>query len=740
MHNLYIDFYNSKISLNSSHYIIIVFSLNNNLDLTINNKTFNLSLHDIYIINPNNEIEIKTNDDYVLISIDYYFLLSQFNNRNYQFDCNSSQSHNDSFASFRNLLLQIILTERESDDFKYVTKNKLMYELLLFIVHNYGIYYQNQEEDNIHLKFKSYIYLNYKNDITLKEISLHFGMTPQYFSKLFKETMKMTFLKYLRQIQLEYTLLDLEHNLTNNILSTALDNGFPNVNSFYNTMQEIYNCSIEEYLSHKKTKTQYTLKDNLNIQIVPQMENNQQLVVDCKKYYPFKAYWKEILNLVQTTNLNDSFAQEQLANLQQELHFNYARILLWYQMDDNALDINSFFYEERILDYLLSLDFKIWFVLDLRMIKNQDYVLTYFKNLLSHFSNRYSIENIRLWKIELIYNTIFDDIKINYYQAFYQKLKQMLMIFKCENNLLGPGLLISNLENIDYFTNNLKDINCYSFISDPYRLIDNADYKIINRSKDVGFLKNCINSLRQQTRNQNILNGMYITEWNDTIARYNVINDSCYKGALIIKTIIDTFNQLDGLACVNPLDIVDQKAQLPQCLFGYRGLISKHGIKKPAFYAYSFFNRLPKYYLTKDNNSLVMHNGANNYQIICHNCKTLNYKYFLQESVNEYQNLNNLFEDLNDIELSYSIVNVKNGTYVCKIRSISSQYGSVQDLVADMVDDLNIPLSSSEIEYLKRLSTPRERLEIIKVNDNTLNLKVKLIANEFCYLHLIYQY
>lgn len=76
-----------------------------------------------------------------------------------------------------------------------------------------------------------YMHDNYKHEITLNEIANYVGMTPAHFSKYFKDKTDETFSKYLRRVRLEHAIDDLR-NKKITVRQAAIENGFPNVNSF----------------------------------------------------------------------------------------------------------------------------------------------------------------------------------------------------------------------------------------------------------------------------------------------------------------------------------------------------------------------------------------------------------------------------------------------------------------------------------------------------------------------------
>lgn len=85
-----------------------------------------------------------------------------------------------------------------------------------------------------------YMYLYYKENITLNKIAEYVGLSSSHFSKYFKDKTNVTFSKYLRCIRLEKALLDMSKNGAS-VKEAAVNNGFPNVNSFIVSCKEMCN-------------------------------------------------------------------------------------------------------------------------------------------------------------------------------------------------------------------------------------------------------------------------------------------------------------------------------------------------------------------------------------------------------------------------------------------------------------------------------------------------------------------
>ncbi len=88
---------------------------------------------------------------------------------------------------------------------------------------------------------------NYKEKISLDDISSYVGLTPTYFSRYFRQSTRKTFKNYLNLVRLENALLDIQNN-NDSETHAALSNGFPSVKSFIAVFKSVYGCAPSEYV------------------------------------------------------------------------------------------------------------------------------------------------------------------------------------------------------------------------------------------------------------------------------------------------------------------------------------------------------------------------------------------------------------------------------------------------------------------------------------------------------------
>ncbi|WP_407384488.1 AraC family transcriptional regulator [Ruminococcus sp.] len=92
-----------------------------------------------------------------------------------------------------------------------------------------------------------YIRDNYRDRITLEDISSFVGLTPTYFSRHFSASTQKTFKTYLNLVRLENALIDIQQNGMSETRA-SLENGFPSVKSFITVFKSVYGCPPSEYV------------------------------------------------------------------------------------------------------------------------------------------------------------------------------------------------------------------------------------------------------------------------------------------------------------------------------------------------------------------------------------------------------------------------------------------------------------------------------------------------------------
>lgn len=98
-----------------------------------------------------------------------------------------------------------------------------------------------------------YIELHHREPISLEQISDHFYLSREYFSRFFKQNMGVTFSRYVNQVRLMHIYQDI-CNTSDGILELAEKHGFTNYKLFNKMFHETYGCTPSEIRRKMKEK------------------------------------------------------------------------------------------------------------------------------------------------------------------------------------------------------------------------------------------------------------------------------------------------------------------------------------------------------------------------------------------------------------------------------------------------------------------------------------------------------
>ncbi len=773
--------------------IEVLYIFEGNVKVTVSKNTYLMQKDDVILIEPNKKHSFDASEQILvgILHISYREFIKYFNLNQYYFRCNSAIDKNKGYQEIRKTLSHIFrLYFDKSQERVYL--NSLYFALLHTLIANFAFKSEDlgyadpksQEEKRIN-EMIQYMNNNYQYQFSLNELAEYLNLSTTYLSKYIKKNLGQNFVNYMNQIRLEYAIEEMRHS-EKSLTRIALDNGFPNTTAFsaafrnkYNenpsVWQKKYHESNEntkelegkrdrekgEYIRAflEQTKPEKLLKEGLSI---------DTLCVNTQKTFNYKKNWCRLINIGSVTNILRSDLQEHLVILQETLNIEYVRFWDLFTKE-MFIDIKEFKGKynfariDKALDFLINHKMHPFIELGYKpiiLLKTVDKEITEereigFHNLpeynnilytfMTHCVNRYGLEEVEKWYFEQWGDPriVSGDSFGKYFEIFetaYHALKAVSPQIHVGG--AGFGRLYSTLdfkEIISLWKRRMCNPDFISLYSYPYLARSNNISGNNNRIQDPNFMNNQVLMMREVMEEVSLhTSELIVTEWSSSVSDWNSLNDSVYKAAFILKSIIDNIGCLDMMGYWQASDIIVEHFDSGTILRGGNGLLSVDGIKKPAFHAIRFANGLEKILLGKDSHSMITANGSGNYYIVCHNYINPNFRYYLKrEDEVEVRKQFLLFDEAESIQLSYQINNVNNGKYLMKIHSMSSDHGSVQDEWAEMGYSEN--LNQSDVEYLRNISTPKISIVECSVKNHVLNIEVTLKPHEIKSIHLCYQ-
>lgn len=196
----------------------------------------------------------KTPDEtvkYLVVLFSYNYIKAYFPDfENYMLDVNKNEQAKQRVAQ---LLKAIVFELENKGEFSELKISCAMMQIMMVLFTKCRVKKENvsthEPSDDLEYAKKAinFIKENYKEKISLDDISSYVGLTPTYFSRYFRHSTRKTFKNYLNLVRLENALLDIQNN-NDSETHAALSNGFPSVKSFIAVFKSVYGCAPSEYV------------------------------------------------------------------------------------------------------------------------------------------------------------------------------------------------------------------------------------------------------------------------------------------------------------------------------------------------------------------------------------------------------------------------------------------------------------------------------------------------------------
>ena len=726
------------------------------------------------------------------IYIDAAQIASFFGDSPVLFSCSSSGLSTDDAAAIRKLAMRLFSMWNSDEGQGRLRFFGLSYQLayLLTSKHLAG---KNDPVWNLpksgplkrNYDILRYINENYSQPVSLTALADHTGLTIPYISRIFKEQFGSTFLEYLQTIRLEHAVNDIR-STDKSLTRISMDNGFPNSASFIRKFKEVYGMTPSSFrkTAHDAAPQSAQDPDNTGDQsdlsaavrayldssgahndYIPSLRKEYIDVsrhpVSVRENPEIQKPWAKLLDVGKTSNLLRYDVREQLKQLHDELGFEYVHLNNVLSPDmkiypEGSRGKPSFSELRKVLDFIVSLGMHPYIELeaqetalkstiDSKLMKAQvqsqleylyrNYEL--FSDLISFLIRRYGREELSAWRISLERSTaegnlVPEEDYFKYFSSIYRMLKTRIP----DMSIGGPGFTVDFSE--DRLESFLKKwiaygaepdfINMYVF---PYvRDFDSLHQGRNTASSDRNYLANALTALEHVLQRTG-LSGLetHVTIWNSTLSNRNMLNDSCFKSAYIMNSMLGSWDKCRFIGYWNACDacVVDNDVRSP--LFGGNGLLTQNGLKKPVYHAYGFLNQLFPYFLASSEHSIVTGDDHGRFTICCHNYKHYSYLYYQQrEDRISSEDHNTLYEDNESLTLEFTIHDLPEGEFLIKERFINEQAGNL--LGAWLKMSKLEELSDYEMAFLESQSEPGLSYRKVRSENGSIHLEETLAPQE----------
>lgn len=562
-------------------------------------------------------------------------------------------------------------------------------------------------------KLTQYLEENISKDITMQEIADYMHMSPSMLYRFSRDLYGHAVMEELTSIRMRKARALLETNLP--VLDIAFACGYSNPASFGRKFREYFCASPSAVRAQmNRTRTRRT--------------------VDVEKRTALHNPWKLMINAGSFEMLLDQSARAQILLLHEDLHIPYLRLWNifsdWLLLSDKNDEVKiRYSYLDEMLDFLHSHQIRPFIDLGIKpvqVIKDYaDLVYDYhqmvkthmdyarwerlIQNFINHIVARYGQEEVSKWMFEVHQNPqSFDEDKAEEFFAFYDRIIAFLKEKLPAVQIGGCGWWASfpmRLEHISRMRNKPDFVSLYF-----YCLSEGI------HNQEIHDLAKWIQAWRDMLENAGLNNmKIILSEWNTEIMNARAYNDGTRKAVDLLKL---TTSNLDSVAmgsyfCLGDL-IKDSDGE--DLFNGGLGLLTKDGIKKPAYFAYQYLCKLGTELIERGENYIVTKQDRA-FQILA-----------WQE---ERSGSNGNGEERTRLDLT--LEHLPNGTYLERRYQSGDSMEQFQLCRATIGNHPELQNKAA----LRYLAHPSTSVAIRTCRKNRLTVTVECSQNQFCFFELI---
>lgn len=638
-------------------------------------------------------------------------------------------------------------------------------------------------------------------DLSLTELADHFSFSREHISRLFKKSTSIGFKEYLTNTRLEnaaFLLTASDDSIMHIAMNCGFPSIGAFNSAFKKKYNEIPATYRKKHTGHKRLTISDPIDDEIVDGLRHTMTSSENSFISDRLLAPklnvintevsaatvqrVSFPWKELINAGQISMLANAENQSHLLQMCNELGFKYIRLEGIFQNielhQDGTFTINynnidaalAFLSEHALKPYLLIGPKPLSILSHIGANERHQHLYTsdysninlldpdrltiILDSLLRHLISRFGQEEINTW----IFESWCPDPWNHYYYNNWDTIKAFEVLYKVVKRFAPDALvggsefkhqmhhkMVRDLAEHCIRNNCMPDFISYSFF--PYEISDESQANVVkasdfkmNRSvaTDPDFFRHQLESMHQEMTDVGFNNiPLHISLFSITASSRLDINDSCYKGAWMIKNLLDSVGKVSMVGYWIASDIYSMYTDLYLPLIGAPGLVSSDNIRKPSFYSLSFLNRISNRVIKEDKNYIVTKHSDGQYSCLVYNLVQT----WLpsQKSGTAHVELTNFFKDtpvgdIGSCRVQIKLTDIPSGKYLVRQRSISRTNGSVSDILDEWPE--NSILSTSDIDYLRSICIPLRKMLTLESKNNALELGIDLIDNEFSLITL----
>lgn len=197
---------------------------------------------------------------------------------------------------------------------------------------------------------------------------------------------------------------------------------------------------------------------------------------------------------------------------------------------------------------------------------------------------------------------------------------------------------------------------------------------------------------------------VYLTEWNSTTSHRDVLSDTCFKSAYIVKNLLETYDMFDANGYWLLSDLHEENLLNNKVFHGGLGMFTYNGIKKPAFFAFRFLAGLGDILLSKGDGYFITEREEG-YSLLLYNYHHYSKAYSEDVGINtSYTDRYSVFPEQADREFCFEFPDLTETYRITHLR-VNRESGSAFDefVRAGAVE----PMSAEDVRHFCAAVEPK---------------------------------
>lgn len=704
------------------------------------------------LVNPKDYYAISGSDDNIMVSLSissHFFVMYYPHFFHYNFDCYSKDlelGREKIIVRLRRILAELVIANLHKEEGSLLKEKSILYQVMLLVTNYFKVEKEeSSHRDNMDERISRIIQmleLEYAQPLTLSEVAESEYLSPSYLSRYFKQMTGMGFLEYLKSIRLRHSVEDLRHT-SETIFQIAVNNGFSTAKNFTAAFKAEYQQTPAQYRKENRDQsiqnvTEQSTKEKRMvespealIQLAKYLENSEDhhvltdeipiedrhILLKKPKLTEQLPQEKHLVFVGELKELLNETVREQVLLTHQKMRIDFIGIQNLFTSGVLTVDVETdeaipttpkYAKSDMALQFLKERDISVFLRIAFKEIMvREEAFFSEFEQFLAHAIQLFGRGYVNRWKI-LYFVPAETAILSHELERIYLRIYQLKERFGLRTEF---GTFFPYNEGRDCLSihhqwqfNQTDKIDFISFNADQNEVVDFSKVKDDIFYESQHYILNKTLKLKRFLKKHQLNKPLYLERWNTLTGNTRYTNGMFFRGALILKTVLDLANEVEGIGFWISNEVHERIGESRDILVDGLELFHFFNGRRPVFYTLLLKERLYGELIAKGDDYLMTRNDEG-YQLLLYNEKNFNPRYSVDK----------LFVRSHRKELHLQIEGIEEGAYQVRKYYFDSKNGSLYSKWEQL--NSKYGLDNEIIDYITNTSLPKLEISDEHITD-----------------------